>query len=144
MICSIGAEPMWCALGHHDVMSLVKSSKARAWSTSTTTSRRIASTVSIMVLASFIPCSLLEGGQRTLPKPVEMPAQQRDALRVDLVQPPRSLMGVEDQADILEHLQVLGHGRSAHRQHLGELPDGKGTVRQPVEDGLAGRVPQGG
>jgi hypothetical protein len=63
--------------------------------------------VSIMMLASFVLCPLLKCGKRTLPEPVEMPAQQRDPVRVDLVQPARSLLGVEDQADVLEHLEVL-------------------------------------
>jgi hypothetical protein len=54
-ICSIGADPMWWSLGHHDVMSAVKSVKARSGPTSTTISRRIGSTVSIMGCRLSVP-----------------------------------------------------------------------------------------
>ena len=50
----IGAEPMWWAGGHHDVMSAVKISKAAAGATSTTTSRRTASTIVSMLLNSRV------------------------------------------------------------------------------------------
>ena len=51
---------------------------------------------------------------------------------------------VEDQPDVLEHPQVLGHGGPADRKHPGELADGQGAVRQPLEDRLTGGVPQSG
>ena len=50
----IGAEPMWCAGGHHDVMSAVKISNAAAGATSTTTSRRTASTIVSMLFNSSV------------------------------------------------------------------------------------------
>src|SRR3954454_7508280 len=100
-------------------MSRVKSSKARAWPTSTTTSRRMASTVSIMLLVLPIRrCVLGEGRERTFPEAVEVAAQLGQAPGIGLVEPAGADLVVEDQADVLEHLEVLGHGGAADRQHV--------------------------
>src|SRR4051794_19508822 len=107
-------------------MSRVKSSKARAWPTSTTTSRRMASTVSIMLLAFPIRrCTFLKGRERTFPEAVQVAAELGQALGIGLVEPAGADLAVEDQADVLEHLEMLGDGRTADRQHVGQLSHGQ-------------------
>jgi len=48
-----------------------------------------------------------------------------------------------DQAGRFEDLQMLGNGRTADREPIGEFTDGGGTAAQQVEDSLAGRVGEG-
>src|SRR5690348_8718442 len=113
-------------------MSAVKTWNARSRSTSTTTSRRTASTVSIIV-PTLVSCPVLKGSQGALPEAVEMCAQRGHALRVDLVQAARPLLPVEHQADVLEHLEVLRDRRPGDGQQVGELADRQRPVRQPLQ-----------
>ena len=49
-----------------------------------------------------------------------------------------------DEARPLQHLQVLGHGRQADGERLGQLRHRRLPRRQPRQDGAPGGVGQGG
>src|SRR4051812_28039931 len=140
-ISSIGALPMWWSLGHHDVMSAVKTANARAADTGTTTSRRIDSTAWITPAPLCLGC-LLERGQRPLPELVQVGPQDREPRGIDLVEPSCAVATIVDEPDVLEHLQVLGDGRTADGKLACELSDRPRPVGEPVEDRLARRIPQ--
>ena len=44
------------------------------------------------------------------------------------------------EAAFLEHLEVLGDGRAAHRELVGQLADGAGALGEAFEDGSARSV----
>src|SRR3954463_15110955 len=123
-------------------MPAVNTSNAISCDAATTTWRRTDSTVPTIVRSSFVRRSL-EGGQRALPEPVEVGAQDRQPGRVDAVEAARARLAVDDQPDVLEHLEVLGHGWAADRQLGRQLAHRPRPVGQAVEDRPARRVAQG-
>src|SRR3954464_10092631 len=130
MTSAIGASPMWWRLGHHEVMPAVKTSKAFSGVAGTTTDRWTDSTVWIILLLAD---RLLESRERALPHLVEVAAQDRQPGRIDLVQAACARLAVDHQADVLEHLQVLGDRGPAHRELGRELADRPRAVGQAVE-----------
>lgn len=68
------------------------------------------------------------------PEGVEVLAQRRRRLRIDLVDATRTRRSVEHQAHLLEHLEMLRHGGTAYRELSGELPDRERAPAQPLED----------
>ena len=60
--------------------------------------------------------------------------------RVEPVEPARALRLVDDQARLLEHLQVLGDRRTADGEPAGELADRLRAVGQRLEDRAPRRV----
>lgn len=58
----------------------------------------------------------LERGQGSIPKPVEVVAQLGDAVRVEPVDPPRSIAVIRDESCVLQDLEKLRDSWSAHRQ----------------------------
>ena len=75
---------------------------------------------------------------------IEVLAQKLEPVGVGSVEPAGADLSIEHQADVLEHLEVLRDGGPAHRESRGDLSDRQGSVAQAVEDGLAGRIAQGG
>src|SRR5690348_1114711 len=75
-----------------------------------------------------------EALQRVTPERVEVLAERGDRLRVDVVDAARARRTIDDEPDVLQHLQVLGDGRPADRKLVRQLPDGPRTVAQPFED----------
>src|SRR5262245_65903414 len=61
----------------------------------------------------------LEGRERFVPEAIEPLADLIEARRVDRVESPRALGTVGDQPRLLEHPQVLRHGRTANINPLG-------------------------
>src|SRR4051812_50193874 len=104
MTSAIGAEPMWWAAGHHPVIPDVKTSKARSGGAGTAIDRRIDSTAWIIGLLGD---GLLEGRERALPHLVEVGAQDRQAGRVDLVEPAGGRPCDEPQPAVPEHPEVV-------------------------------------
>src|SRR4051812_46070530 len=58
--------------------------------------------------------------------------------------PPLPISAARDQTGLLQHLQMLGDGRLAHREGGGKLVDGSLAVRQPSEDRATGRIGESG
>src|SRR3954466_7187881 len=114
-------------------MPAVKTSNAFSGVARTTTDRRIDSIVWIILLLAH---RLLEGRKRALPHLVEIGPQDREPGGVDLIEAARSRLAVDHQADVLEHLQVLGDRGAAHRQLGRELAHRPRAVREAVEDRL--------
>src|SRR3954452_24676611 len=110
-------------------MPAVNTSNAVCCDAATTTWRRTDSTVPTIALSFFV-CRSFKGGQRALPEPVEVGAQDRQPGWVDLVQAACARLTVDDQPDVLEHLEVLGHGGAADRQLGRQLAHRSRTVGQ--------------
>jgi len=75
-----------------------------------------------------------------VPELGEMIAQQRDALRVQFINPPRTGATVADQACFFQNAEVLRNGRARDRQPSCQLIHGLRMVTQHFEDGQPGRV----
>lgn len=73
-----------------------------------------------------------------------MVAQQRQPLRIELVNAPRALTAVAHQACVLEDAKVLGDGGARDGQTGRKLVHGLGMVAEHLEDGEAGGVAQSG
>jgi len=71
-----------------------------------------------------------------------MIAEQRQALRIQFVDPPGAFAAVAHQPRILQHAQVLRNGRARDRQSRGKLVYSLGMVAQHLEDGQPGGVAQ--
>src|SRR4051794_27648033 len=135
---------MWWVRGHHVVIAAVKVVNACCWETGTTTLRRTGSMSWIMGFRPFeLSGGRLEGRERALPELVQVAAQHGDPGWVRLVQPARADLSIEHEPDILQHLQVLRHGGTGHRQAGGELADRQRAVADAVEDEAARGIPQG-
>src|SRR5215469_9057076 len=65
----------------------------------------------------------LKCGHRLAPHLVQVGVNGLYAVRLDLVDAPGPVRTVGHQPCVLEHAQVLGHGRTADRQLGGELAD---------------------
>jgi len=72
-----------------------------------------------------------------------MSAQTGDAFRIQLVEAAGSGAAVGDQSCVFQDAQVLGDRGAADGQSAGQFVDGNGTASEHLEDGHAGRVPQG-
>ena len=85
---------------------------------------------------------LLEALQGLPPERVEVLAQRCDGLRIDLVDATCANRSIENEAHILQHLEMLGHGGTAYRELLRELTDGERTAGQALEDLPPGGISQ--
>src|SRR6478736_7483467 len=83
---------------------------------------------------------LLKALQGLPPERVEVLAQRCDGLRIDLVDATCADRSIENEAHLLEHLEMLGHGGTAYRELLRELPDRQRTLAQPLEDLTSGGI----
>jgi len=63
-------------------------------------------------------------------------------LRIDLVDATRADRSIENEAHLLQHLEMLGHGGTAYRELLRELPDGERTAGEALEDLTSGGISQ--
>jgi hypothetical protein len=85
----------------------------------------------------------LEGVERLAPELVEPDADGGEAGRIDVVDAPRALRPVGDEAGRLEDLQMLLHGRPAHRQAARQLADRMRPARHALEHAASRRVAKG-
>src|SRR5882672_5520898 len=81
----------------------------------------------------------LECRQGLVPEPVEVCAQRADPVRIELVDAAGADLHVAHETGVLEHLQMLGDGRPAHRQLGRQLTDRTGSLAKALED----RPPRG-
>jgi len=72
-----------------------------------------------------------------------MEAQRRQPVRAEFIETARPHVAVGDEARLLQHPQMLGDGRTAHREALGQLDHGPGPFRDALEDGPPCGVGQG-
>jgi hypothetical protein len=80
---------------------------------------------------------------RALPVGVQLVAERCQSHRVEPVDAAGAFGPLIDQASVLQHLQMLGHGGPRHRQRRGQLSDGMGPFGQTGHDAAAGSVGQG-
>jgi hypothetical protein len=85
----------------------------------------------------------LECRQGSVPEPVEVLAQCRDAFGVELIDPAVADLSVNDQSRLLEHLEVLRDGGSAHWQLARQIHDGTGPIGEAFEDRAPRRIAKG-
>src|SRR5918999_2297736 len=81
-----------------------------------------------------------EALQRLAPEGVEVVAEPCEAAGLDAVQPPRSVLAVAHEPRLLQHAEVLRHGRPADGQPVCELTNGTRAALQPLEDLTPGGV----
>src|SRR4029079_14786914 len=85
---------------------------------------------------------LLEAGERLCPEPVDPVAENGDASGIELVQVPRSVAPMRDEADVLENPQVLRDLGPAHRQIGSEVADRPRSRLELLEEVSSRRVAQ--
>jgi hypothetical protein len=84
--------------------------------------------------------TVLLGLLEVIPHLVQIFPHGRYSRRVDPIDAPRAFSVIDDQAGLLEHLQVLGHGGSAHRHDIRELAHGARTSDESLKDGAPGGI----
>src|SRR5262245_3314313 len=122
--------------------SSVKTLNARSIGASTTTEVFTVVSVTWVLIRSprWLLDDRLEGRQRLVPKPVELGPQCGQPLGVDLVDALLAGPDVDDEAGVLQDLEVLRDRGPADRQITGQLADRARALRQPLEDRAPGRV----
>ena len=150
------ARPAPCTLrsatGHQAPMRAVNTSKARPGPASTRTSRRIGGTAlipgSLRAAGALItdrsgPLHLGRvGGQHAVPgldQPLLGSGQAAGGQRIEVARAGRAVL---DQPGIAQHAQVLRYRWPAHRQLLGQPPDGRRPGPQQLQDPAAYRLAQ--
>ena len=68
----------------------------------------------------------LKGAQRPCPHLIEVRAEPRHALRIELVKPARACLGIGHEPHILQYLQVLRNSGTRDREHARQFIDGDG------------------
>src|ERR1700687_4531803 len=76
-----------------------------------------------------------ESRARRVPHLVQIVPHRCYSRRVDPIDAPRAFGAIDDQAGLLEYLQMLGHRGPTHRHNLRELADGARTPDESLEDG---------
>ena len=79
-------------------------------------------------------------GRGPVPESVEPGADRPEPGRIDRVDAARALGLVAHQPRLLQHLQMLRHGRPADRQPRGELAHRHRPLGEPLDDRLAHRL----
>src|SRR5690606_12898464 len=112
----------WLTTGHHVAMSRVKRSNAAAAASGTSTSFTTAATsgpTSPIVVLPFLGARHRRvdvGRQHVVPEGLDVAPERGHAPPIDGVQPvPPHPVG-PDQAGLLQHAQMLGHGGATDRQ----------------------------
>jgi hypothetical protein len=81
-----------------------------------------------------------EGVEGVIPEPVEPGTDLSQTVRVDLVDTPRPVRPIGDQAGLLEDLQMLRDGRPADRKAVGQLAHGERPARKALKHLTSGRI----
>jgi hypothetical protein len=97
----------------------------------------------MMTSLAFLFCGFLKSAERPVPHLVEVGAQARNALRIELIKSSGSLLGVSHKTRILQHLEVLRYGRTSHGQRARELVDGDRAHGELLKDGHARGIGEG-
>jgi hypothetical protein len=85
----------------------------------------------------------LKVGEGFGPHLVEMGAQARYTLGIELIEAARSGAVVEHEAGVFQHFEVLRDGGTADGESARELVHGQRSSRQLLEDSHAGGVAEG-
>jgi hypothetical protein len=85
----------------------------------------------------------LKGAERPGPHLIEVRAQTRHALRIELVEPARACLGIGHKAHILQYLEVLRNSRTRDREHPREFVHGDGPGGELLKDRHPGWVGEG-
>jgi hypothetical protein len=97
------------------------------------------------IVASFYSHDLFGiGVKRRAPELVEPFAQRAQAVRVDVIDAPRPLGPIGDEACIFQHAQMLRHRRAADRQAAGQSADRFRSGAQLLEHPAPGWIGQRG
>src|SRR5882724_1106952 len=109
-------------------------------------------TMPLLFSATFFPFQLeslqiiIEAVEALVPEPaiVLKPGVDADeCFRFDSARPPLRFAAAADEPGMLEHLEVLGHGRKAHIERLRQFADRRFAERQSRQDRAPSRVGEG-
>jgi len=90
----------------------------------------------------FFFCKLFERGKRLIPQLRKVIPQQRQALGIQLINPPRPCAPIANQPRLFQHSQVLRNGRPRYRQSRRQLIHRLRMVAQHLKDRQPRRVAQ--
>src|SRR5579859_1195919 len=85
-----------------------------------------------------VPC------QRPIPEGVKLVSQRGHARWIEPIDPSRSDGTLDDEAGVLEHLQMLGYGGPAYRQPVSQLADGERPLREVLHDRPSSAIAEDG
>src|SRR5262249_50621284 len=84
----------------------------------------------------------LERGKRLVPELIEPAAQRAEPVRIDEIDPPRSVLSVSHKACVLERFEVLRHGRTTDRHPAGDRAHGSRSLPEALEHAPARGISQ--
>ena len=136
---------MWCSGGHQVPIPSVKTVNARSIGASTVIDVR--TDVAVDLRGHGTSCSgcstaALKAARDRFQNWSRYARSAATPVRIDAVDPARARRRVGHEPRVLEHLEVLGHGRSADGQLARQLADGARSIGKPLEDRAPGRVAQ--
>src|SRR5262245_10050368 len=85
-----------------------------------------------------------KGSERVIPELIEPGPQGREPLRVDGVDAARAFRVIGDETGVLQHFEMLRHGRTADRHVLRKGSDGQRSGPEPLEHAAARWISQCG
>lgn len=97
----------------------------------------------MLVSKGWFFCCLLKGTECFCPHLIEMRAQPGNTGGVQLIEAPRTGFAVEDEACVLEHLEMLRYSGAGNGKGAREIVDGDGPGGQLLKDGHAGGITEG-
>src|SRR5215468_5220353 len=85
-----------------------------------------------------------KGSERVVPELIEPGPQGREPMRVDGIDAARALCVIGDETGFLQHLEMLGYSRPAHRHMLRKRSDRQRSGPEPLEHAAARGISQCG
>src|SRR5580704_7629520 len=85
----------------------------------------------------------LECIERIRPELIEPATQGAEPIGIDPIDAPGALRAIDDEAGLLQRLEVLRDGWTADRETCRDHSDRRGARTQRLEDGAAGGIGQG-
>ena len=96
-----------------------------------------------MISSGVFFCCLLKGAKSPRPHLVEVCAEPRHSLGIELVKPARACLGIGHEAHIFQYLEVLGYRRTRNGEHACKFVHSDRAGRELLKDRHAGRVGEG-
>lgn len=96
--------------------------------------------MSFHVLGLLVLDGCCESRQCRLPHVVQVLAHGGDPSRVDAIDATSSFWSIKNQPRLFEYPEMLGYGRPAHRQRVGQFAYRPRLANEPLEDGAPGWI----